>query len=72
MFDFSKILDIFGSGNWFRSFTKKPTPADFRRGKTRYGVRISDPNSKHIGKFKGGITPMKQRFKGVSRTAGKQ
>ena len=48
-------------------------PSDFRRGKQP--VRIlgysPDHNSKHIGTFKGGIVPMKRRFKGVSRK-GKQ
>ena len=49
----------------------KPTPADFRRGKRPLRIvgYLKDPNSKHAGSFKGKITPMKRRFKGVSLTA---
>lgn len=64
--------------SWFKKaaveafINSKPTPADFRRGvrkpKHIFGYLI-DHNSRHIGSFKGGITPIKRRFKGVSRTA---
>lgn len=62
--------------NWFfKTTVRKPTPADFRRGKTKATRRIlgilPDPNSKHIGTFTRGIVPMKRRFKGVSRTHGR-
>lgn len=48
----------------------KPTPADFRRGIRKHRVfgYSVDKNSKHDGTFKGSITPMRRRFKGVSRT----
>lgn len=51
----------------------KPTPADFRRGVRKHKIIgfSFDKNSKHVGNFRGGITPMKRRFKGVSRTGGK-
>lgn len=55
--------------------SSKPTPADFRRGVRKRGIHIFgfsiDHNSKHVGSFKGSVTPIKRRFKGVSRTANK-
>ena len=63
------LFELFS--NAFRKITAKPTPADFRRGVRKHrivGYSI-DPNSKNPGMFKGGITPMRNRFKGVSRTA---
>ena len=57
-----------------KAITKRnPTPADFRRGARKHRIVgfLSDKNSKHVGSFRGGITPMKQRFKGVSKTGGK-
>lgn len=65
------LFDLFS--NAFRKITAKPTPADFRRGVRKhriYGYSV-DKNSAHVGTFKGSITPMKRRFSGVSRTAGK-
>ena len=66
------LLDAFGDVMKFL-FTpaRKPTPADFRRGvrKVRHVAGYSvDMNSGPRGFFMGGITPMKRRFKGVSRT----
>ncbi len=48
-----------------------PTPAEFRRGKRTLRIvgYLKDMNSKHAGTFKGKVTPMKRRFKGVSLTA---
>lgn len=59
---------------FFRQFTKvstKPTPADFRRKTTTRGMSIVKflpfATPKHLGTFQG-VTPMKRRRKGVSRT----
>ena len=50
---------------------RNPTPAEFRRGsrkvKNIIGTSI-DFNSRHVGKFRGGIVPMRRRMSGVSRT----
>lgn len=50
------------------------SPAKFRRGVRRSRItRIvgisKDTNAWHVGTFRGGITPMRRRFNGVSRTA---
>jgi len=66
------LLDFFS--NQIKKIMKstKPTPADFRRGRKHRVVGYSiDKYSKHAGTFRGSITPMKRRFKGVSRTEGK-
>jgi hypothetical protein len=58
-----------------KKFTRpqKLTPAEFRRGVRKHRVigYSIDKNLKHDGTFKGSITPMRRRFKGVSRTTGK-
>lgn len=66
------LFDLFS--NAFRKITAKPTPADFRRGVRKHRIvgYLKDFNSKHPGMFKGGITPIRNRFKGVSRTAGRK
>jgi hypothetical protein len=60
--------------NLFKKSTRiilRPTPADFRRGVRKHRIigYLQDPNSKQVGIFKGKITPMRRRFKGVSLTA---
>ena len=73
IFDFFTLQGI--TAFFTRTSARRPSPADFRRGKTKAARRIlgilPDPNSKHIGTFTGGIVPMKRRFKGVSRTHGR-
>jgi len=62
---FKKVLDKIT-----KAVTKRnPTPADFRRGVRKHKIigYLLDKNSKHVGTFHGGITPIKRRFKGVSR-----
>ena len=69
------MLDAFGDAmKYFFTPARKPTPADFRRGvrKVRNVIGYNpDTNSGPRGVFMGDITPMKRRFKGVSRTAKK-
>jgi len=65
IFDFFQGIRLV---NPFKSHT--PSPAEFRRRKVKNSIGFSvDRNSQHIGNFSGDITPMKRRFKGVSRTA---
>lgn len=72
IFDLAK-----GFGDWIKSLStsRKPSPADFRRGGRKFRGHVvglfPDRNSRNAGSFKGSIVPMRRRFKGVSKTANK-
>lgn len=70
------IIDFIDNA-WRTLFpSKKISPATFRRGARKFtghviGLSI-DRNSRNAGNFNGKITPMRRRFKGVSKTAVKK